>query len=55
MSFNFNSEFSRDKGVLLFVCERNEPMHRYLTNLDKKNSNYWRRGHGLSLFYSMYR
>ena len=40
MNFNFNSEFSRDKGVLLFVCVRNEPMHRYLTNLDKKNSNY---------------
>ena len=40
MKFNFNSEFSRDKGVLLFVCVRNEPMHRYLTNLDKKNSNY---------------
>ena len=20
MKFNFNSEFSRDKGVLLFVC-----------------------------------
>ena len=40
MKFNFNSEFSRDKGVLLFVCVKNEPMHRYLTNLDKKNSNY---------------
>ena len=40
MKFNFNSEFSRDKGVLLFVCVRNEPMHRYLTNLDNKNSNY---------------
>lgn len=40
MNFNFNSELSRDKGVLLFVCVRNEPMHRYLTNLDKKNSNY---------------
>ena len=40
MKFNFNSEFSKDKGVLLFVCVRNEPMHKYLTNLDKKNSNY---------------
>ena len=40
MKFNFNSEFSRDKGVLLFVCLRNEPMHSYLTNLDQKNSNY---------------
>ena len=40
MKFNFNSEFSSDKGVLLFVCVRNEPMHRYLTNLDKKKSNY---------------
>ena len=40
MKFNFNSEFSRDKGVLFFICVRNEPMHRYLTNLDKKNSNY---------------
>ncbi len=40
MKFNFNSELSRDKGVLLFVCIRNEPMHGYLTNLDKKNSNY---------------
>ena len=27
MNFNFNSELSRDKGVLLFVCVRNEPMH----------------------------
>ena len=40
MKFNFNSEFSRDKGVLFFVCARNEPMHKYLINLDKKNSNY---------------
>ena len=40
MKFNFNSEFSRDNGVLLFVCAKNEPMHKYLTNLDKKNSNY---------------
>ena len=40
MKFNFNSEFSRDKGVLLFVCLKNEPMHSYLTNLDQKNSNY---------------
>ena len=40
MKFNFNSDFSGDKGVLLFVCVRNEPMHRYLTNLDKNNSNY---------------
>ena len=40
MKFNFNSELSRDKGVLLFICVRNEPMHKYLTNLDKKNSNY---------------
>ena len=40
MKFNFNSEFSTDKGVLLFVCVRNEPIHRYLTNLDKKKSNY---------------
>ena len=40
MKFNFNSELSRDKGVLLFVCDKNEPMHRYLTNLDKKNTNY---------------
>ena len=40
MKFNFNSELSRDKGVLLFVCLRNEPMHNYLTNLDQKNSNY---------------
>ena len=40
MKFNFNSEFSRDKGVLLFICIQNEPMHKYLTNLDKKNSNY---------------
>ena len=40
MKFNFNSELSRDKGVLLFLCVRNEPMHKYLTNLDKKNSNY---------------
>jgi len=28
MKFNFNSEFSKDKGVLLFVCIRNEPMHK---------------------------
>ena len=40
MKFNFNSELSRDKGVLLFLCVRNEPMHKYLTNLDKKNNNY---------------
>ena len=40
MNFNFNSEFSKDTGVLLFVCVRNEPMHRYLTNLDKNNTNY---------------
>ena len=40
MKFNFNSDFNSDKGVLLFVCIRNKPMHRYLTNLDKKNSNY---------------
>ena len=40
MKFNFNSEFSKDNGVLLFVCAKNEPMHKYLTNLDKKNSNY---------------
>ncbi len=40
MKFNFNSDFSGDKGILLFVCVRNEPMHRYLTNLDKNNSNY---------------
>ena len=40
MKFNFNSEFSRDKGVLFFVCIRNEPMHRYLINLDKNNSNF---------------
>ncbi len=40
MRFNFNSELSRDKGVLLFVCIKNEPIHRYLTNLDNKNSNY---------------
>ena len=40
MKFNFNSEFSSDSGVLLFVCVRNEPMHKYLTNLDKNKSNY---------------
>ena len=40
MKFNFNSEFSRDKGVLFFVCAKNEPMHKYLTNLDKNKSNY---------------
>ena len=40
MKFNFDSDFIKDKGVLLFVCVRNEPMHRYLTDLDKKNSNY---------------
>ncbi len=40
MKFNFNSEFSKDKGILLFVCVRNEPMHKYLTNLDKKNATY---------------
>ncbi len=40
MKFNFKSEFSRDTGVLFFVCVRNEPMHKYLTNLDKKQSNY---------------
>ena len=40
MKFNFYSDLSKDKGVLLFVCIRNEPMHRYLTNLDKKNANY---------------
>ena len=40
MKFNFNSELSRDKGILLFVCVKNEPMHKYLINLDKKNSNY---------------
>ena len=39
MKFNFNSELSRDKGILLFVCVKNEPMHKYLTNLDKKNAN----------------
>ena len=38
MKFNFNSEFSKDTGVLLFVCVRNEPMHKYLTNLDKNKS-----------------
>ena len=40
MKFNFNSELSKDKGVLFFVCVRNEPMHKYLANLDKKNTNY---------------
>ena len=40
MKFNFNSEFSSDKGVLVFICDKNEPMHRYLTNLDKKNTDY---------------
>ena len=40
MKFNFNSEFSKDTGVLLFICVRNEPMHKYLTNLDKNKSNY---------------
>ena len=40
MKFNFNSELLKDKGVLLFVCIKNEPMHRFLTNLDKKNANY---------------
>ena len=41
MKFNFNSELSRDKGVLLFVCVRNKPMHKYLTNLDKlRPTNY---------------
>ena len=37
MKFNFNSELSKDKGVLLFLCVKNEPFHRYLTGLDKKN------------------
>ncbi len=40
MKFNFNSDLLKDKGVLLFVCAKNELMHGYLTNLDKKNANY---------------
>ncbi len=40
MKINFNSDFSNDKGILLFVCVKNKPLHQYLVNLDKKNSNY---------------
>ena len=31
MKFNFNSELSRDKGVLLFVCVKNEPLQIDIT------------------------
>ena len=40
MKINFNSELYRDKGVMIFICDKHEPMHRYLTDLDKKNNNY---------------
>ena len=43
MKFNFNSELSKDKGVLLFLCDKNEPFQRYLEGLDKKNTNYIKR------------
>ena len=39
MKINFNSEFSKNKGVVLFICNKNEPMHWYLTDLNK-NANY---------------
>ena len=32
MKFNFNSDFNSDKGVLLFVCIRNKPMHNYASH-----------------------
>ena len=38
MKFNFNSELLKDRGVLFFLCFKNEPMHKYLDNLDKKTS-----------------
>ena len=40
MKINFNSEIPKDKGVMLFICDKNEDMHRYLTGLEKKNTNY---------------
>ena len=40
MKFNFNSELFKDKGVLFFVCVKNEPLHKYLVNLNKNNSDY---------------
>ncbi len=38
MKFNFNSELLKDRGVLFFLFFKNEPMHKYLDNLDKKTS-----------------
>ena len=40
MKINFNSEVLKEKGVMLFICDKNQPMHRYLIDLDKKNTNY---------------
>ena len=40
MKINFNSKFSNDKGSLLFVCVKGKSLHKYLIDLDKKNSNY---------------
>ena len=40
MKINFNSKFSNDKGTLLFVCVNGKPLHKYLTDLDNRNSSY---------------
>ena len=32
-------QFSKIKGFIVCMY-KNKPMHKYLTNLDKKNSNY---------------
>ncbi|MAJ23970.1 MAG: leucyl aminopeptidase [Rickettsiales bacterium] len=40
MKISFNSEFSNDRGTIVFVCVKNKPLHKYLATLDKKNNNY---------------
>ena len=40
MKINFNSELSKEKGTIVFVCIKNQPIHKYLEDLNKKNRNY---------------
>ena len=37
MKINFNSKLSKEVGTMLFVCIKNKPMHKYLTDLEKNN------------------
>ena len=40
MKINFFSDLNKVSGVLVFVCLKGKPLHKYLSNLNKKNKNY---------------